>query len=176
MRLIRLLALLFAFPICAVSHASQDAYVLTLGDDQVAVLYTDRLPLSRVQEMRRDYGHDFLWFRRGGRAYVIRDRAFLARVEALFAPQRALEPEQRSVGREESYLDHEIDAIEDRDDGRDLDAATEAHLLELKARMREVSRRQRELDRREEELERKAERELWRMVDEAIRRGVAEHV
>lgn len=176
MRLIHLLTLLFAFPICAVSNAAQDAYVLTLGDDQVAVLYTDRLPLSRVQEMRRDYGHDFLWFRRGGRAYVIRDRAFLARVEALFAPQRALEPEQRSVSREESHLDHAIDAIEDRDDGRDLDAATEAHLLEMKTRMREVSHRQRELERREEELERKAERELWRMVDEAIRRGVAEHV
>lgn len=174
MRLIPLLALLFAFPIGAVGNASKDAYVLTLGDDQVAVLYTDQLPLSRVQEMRRDYGHDFLWFRRAGRAYVIRDRAFLARVEALFAPQRALEPEQRSVNREESRLDDEIDAIGDRDDGRALDAATEAHLRELKARMREVSRRQRELDRREEELERQAERQLWRMLDEAIRRGVAE--
>ena len=167
MKLVSLLTLLFAFPICAGSDASQDAYVLTLGDDQVAVLYTDRLPLSRVQEMRRDYGHDFLWFRRGGRAYVIRDRAFLARVEALFAPQRALEPEQRSVSREESHLDDEIDAIEDRDDGRDLDAATEAHLGELKARMREVSRRQRELERREEELERKAELQLWSKIGRA---------
>ena len=176
MKLVRLLTLLFAFPLCAVSSASQDSYVLTLGDDQVAVLYTDRLPLSRVQEMRRDYGHDFLWFHRGGRAHVIRDRAFLARVEALFAPQRALEPEQRSVSREESRLDDEIDAIEDRDDGRDLDAATETHLGELKARMREVSRRQDELERREEELERQAERQLWRMIDEAIRRGVAERV
>lgn len=175
MRLVRLLILLFAFPICAV-NASQDEYVLTLGDDQVSVLYTDQLPLSRVQEMRRDYGHDFLWFRRGGRAYVIRDRAFLSRVEALFAPKRALRPELRSVNREESHLDDEIDAIEDRDDGRDLDAATEAHLLELKARMREVSRRQHELERREEELEREAELQLWGMVDEAIRRGVAERV
>lgn len=174
MRPLRLLAFLLLIAASAAASASRDAYILTLGGEQTAVLYTDSVPIHRVQELRRDYGNNFLWFQRNGGIYVIRDRAFLSRVEELFAPKRALEPEHRAISREESELDLRIDAIEDRDDGTRLDAATEAHLREMKARMREVSRRERELDRREEQLEREEERVLWRMLDDAIRNGTAE--
>lgn len=173
MRPVRLLAFFLLVSAGVAAYAAHDEYILTIGGEESAVLYTDSLPMHRVEDLRRTYGYNFLWFRRAGVAYVIRDRGFLARVEDLFAPKRALEPEHQLVSRQESDLDRRIDAIEDRDDGKPLDAATAAHLRDLKAQEREVSRRERELDRREEELERQEERQLWRMLDEEIRRGTA---
>jgi hypothetical protein len=46
-------------------------------------------------------------------------------------------------------------------------------MRDLERKQREVEAREKVLDDREEELERVAEYDLWRMVDEAIRNGVA---
>jgi hypothetical protein len=168
-----MIALILAATIYA-GNASRDAYVMAFGDSPSISLNTSGIGINPAVKMRERYGRDFLWVRRNGREYVIRDRALLATIDALFSPQRELEPQQRTVDREESELDHEIDALEDRDeDDKPLTAAEETRLRDLRARERDVSARQRDLDRREEELERKAERQLWRMVDDAIRKGIA---
>jgi len=164
-----------ALLLCVVINANPraDAYVMSFGSDgQSFYMVNESIP--RLQEIKKRYGSDFLWARRDGRAYVIRDRALLSRVSDLFEPQRALEPEVRQVSKEESKLDHEIDSLEDRDeDDRPLTSAERERLHDLKIRYREVERREKELDDRQEELERQAERQLWRMIDRAIHDGVA---
>lgn len=160
-----------------VSASARDAYVLTEGSKvSMALISSDNASIEKVLTLRDRFGADFLWFRRDGREYLIRDSQFLARVNTLFAPMRALEPEQRAVSREESDLDRLIDAIEDRDEGERIDDDTRAHLRDLRARQRDVQRRERELDRREEAMEREAERALWRALDDAIRDGTVERL
>ena len=58
----------------------------------------------------------------------------------------------------------------------DRDTESRHSLREIHARQRVVAERERALDRREEELERVAEEQLWRMIGEAIRSGLAKAV
>lgn len=144
----------------------KDAYVISTGNNST-------LSGASVEELvavRKRIPARSIWVRRGGHEYVIVDETVRRRALALFAPQMALESEQEAVGREEAALDREADRLED------LDTRTEAQkqrLRDLHAQLKVVSRREKELDEREEELERQAERQLWPLLDEAIRSGLA---
>jgi hypothetical protein len=159
----RLFTIIFA-TVSMFSH--KDAYVISTGNNSAISGASVREIVAAVKRLP-DKG---IWVKRGGREYVIVDETTEQQVLALFAPQRALAPEQEAVSREESRLDDQIDALEDRDH---LTAAEERRLSELRAQMRVVSRRERELDEKEQELEREAERQFWSLIDGAIRSKVA---
>jgi hypothetical protein len=171
MRTMLALALLLAAG--AAQADSRGAYVLcSSGSPGCRILISSQTSVRTIKAVRSRYGSaSFLWVRIDGREYVIRDRAFLDRADVLFAPLHALEPEQAKVGQEEKALDREEERLEklagdDETRVRDL-------LRELERKQRDVEAREKVLDDREEELERVAEDDLWRMVDEAIRGGVA---
>jgi hypothetical protein len=170
----RLLGLaLLATSLAATSAVARnrDAYILCSGGRNVSTLISSGInwPADFKDSCSRFDGN-FLWVRRDGRDYIVRDRDFLDRSTALFGPVKQLEPEQRRIAAEEAKLDEEADRLEDRED--DSPAARD-RLREIHRRQREVGDREREIDRREEALEREAERALWRMVDRAISSGVA---
>jgi len=83
--------------------------------------------------LREQRSGDFLWFRRGGKAYVIEDDAMLREARELFTPLRALEPEQEAlrrrqdaVGEEKRELDRQQEDVERQIDGlTDHDGETE---------------------------------------------------
>lgn len=158
-------AALLALPAFA---KSRDAYTFCLGSDQVTLMNGS---LEQFQTIHARYGCNFLWAKRDGVAYLIRDAKFLERAHDLFAPQRALKPEQEAVEKEERELDREEERLEDRED-----RASRERLREIHDRQHVVAERERALDRREEELERVAEEQLWRMIGEAIRSGLAKAV
>lgn len=144
---------------------SRDAYSLCLGADQVTLLNGS---LEHFESLHARYGCNFLWARRDGVGYLVRDPEFLRKARDLFAPQRALKPEQKAVEREERELDREEERLEDRED-----RVSRERLREIHERQRVVAERERALDRREEELERVAEDQLWEMIGQAIKSGVA---
>jgi len=154
----------------AASARTRDAYVLSAGGEPSVAFFSSGASMPQLREVQARHGRDFLWVRRDGREYVIHDAAFLAQAQALFAPMRALNPEVKAVAREEAALDREGDRLEDSEDESQ---AVRDRLREIHARQREIQARERELDRRQEELERVAEAKLWRMVDEAVRSGLA---
>ncbi len=153
--------------------SSRGAYVLcSAGSPGCRILISGQSSIRNVKAVRARYGSaPFLWVRIDGREYVIRDRAFLDRADVLFAPIRALEPEQAKVSREEKELDRKeehLEEVAEHDEARVRD-----RMHELERQLRSVAAREQALDDREEELERVAENDLWRMVDEAVRSGVA---
>jgi DNA repair exonuclease SbcCD ATPase subunit len=120
-------------------------------------------------QMKRFSGR-YIWVRRDGREYLIRDETTILRAEALFAPEARLSPEHEAIAREERRLDRDLDRLEDKDD-RTAEENRELH--ELRVKSRDIERRERELDRRQEALEREAERGFWTLMDDAIRTGTA---
>jgi DNA repair exonuclease SbcCD ATPase subunit len=142
------------------------------------------LDLQRALTIRREHGSHFLWFKRDGHAYVIRDRETLDRIDALFADARAMDPDQerlhakmRPLEDRENDLDREADAISDDDHRTRRD---EEHLRELQRELRDVEsklrdyeREEERLDRRRDRLEMDAEAKMVPIVDDAIRRGIA---
>jgi hypothetical protein len=180
--------LLAAGAVALLASAPRDAYILSGPESRITFSTGADIPQLRAVTAR--FGGDFLWVRRHGNAYVIRDGGLVQRARSFFVPVSALAPAQKAVEREEAKLDREeerLDAIADRvkdsedrtryakDDGRAESRLreTEAKLADVRAKQRDVGRRERELDQREEALEREAERKLWQLVDDAIRRGAA---
>jgi DNA repair exonuclease SbcCD ATPase subunit len=175
------------------SDRAQDAYVLSRGNHGST---TTSGTLEDLEKARRRLSGEFLWVRRFGKEYVIRDRQTLEEAYRLFAPIRSLDPERAAVALRQSRIEAEQTALEREEErlereserlGEDPDPPDETarrrlerRRRELEPRMRALEEREREaeelersIDRREEELEAKAEAELWKRIDAAIARGLA---
>lgn len=159
----------------------RDTYVLNRGDSASV-----GGSLEDLGTLRRRYAGDFLWFRRGGAGYVIRDPGLLADAAAFFEPLRELEPEQSSLARREATLDREDEDNDREEEAIEAEEETrpsperDRRRRTLEDRRRDLSRRQRELakeeralDRRENALEETAERELWKFLDRTVTSGAA---
>jgi len=182
-------ALLLAVGAVALLASSpRDAYIPSGPESRISL--STGAEIRQIRAIQARFGGDFLWVRRHGNAYLIRDAVLVQRAHSFFVPVSALSSAQEAVGREEAKLDHEeerLEAITDwasdsenrtksAKDDRSRESTlreTEAKLVEVRAKQREVSQRERELDQREEALEREAERKLWQLVDDAIRSGAA---
>lgn len=136
----------------------------------------------------RSYDGDVFWARIDGREFVIRDEATLARIDRLFEPMHATDPDMerlhakmRPIEARERKLDREADELSDRDeDDAPLTVAERDHLRDLHRQLKDIESQLRDLEREEDALDHKrdaleadAERQMWRVVDEAIRNGVA---
>ncbi len=148
-------------------------------------------PLESVLRAAKRWQGEFIWVRRGGRQYLIRDAASLAEARAAFRELEALQPshdviEKRlePVNRREQELDEQIDALSDRLDDESLSESKrndlERKLREFEKTMRGVEEQMRAIEKEMEQLERKmdaveevAEKRLHEIVDRAIRKGVA---
>ncbi len=60
--------------------------------------------LDHLTELRRQSNADFIWFRRDGKAYLIRDAATVQQGKALWAPAEALGKQQEELGRQQEAL------------------------------------------------------------------------
>jgi beta-lactamase regulating signal transducer with metallopeptidase domain len=56
--------------------------------------------IDRIREAKARIGEDFMWFRRGGQAYVVRDAATLARVRAVWRVSETNEAKMRALSSE----------------------------------------------------------------------------
>ena len=148
------------------SSAHKDAYILAYED---GITFNAGTDIEHFKQLRQRYTGKYLWVRREGHEYVVRDENTLLRARALFSGQSALAPEQVAVAREETALDRGQDRLENAPDT----AENRRRRGEIRAKLKDVERREEALDRREDELETAAERELWQVVDTAIRVGVA---
>jgi DNA repair exonuclease SbcCD ATPase subunit len=177
--------LLITAAVALLASASRDAFVLSSPGSQVTC--STVADLTSFQSLQTRFGDDFLWVRRHGKSYVIRDASLLQRTHAFFAAVSALAPareaikrEEKKIDREEERLDEIADRASDSEDRRAKSAPSVGELREVRvkleevrARQRSISERERELDQREDALEQEAERKLWRLVDDAIRSGAA---
>lgn len=173
----------------SVRPAPRDTYVLSRGH-----FVSMDGSIDRLEALRDEYGDEFLWVRRGGVRYLVRDSKVLEEAMACFERVSALEPEQDALQHKEESLDREEEALDRRQErleraseiGEDDENAPppdpavateqrdiERRQTEIETRQRELEVVERDLDRREDVLEKEAEAALWKLVDRAIREGAA---
>lgn len=175
-----------------VAGAGRDAHVIVFNESS----YATNVDLDQLLRIRKGRSGDFLWFLRGGRAYIVTDPGVLAAGREILAPVRALSREQEELSarlrpfeeredeldREEERLEDRSERLEGRDDGaakeqrerlealrRELDEKQAA----VKADMRELEAEERRLDDREREVEAVADEQLARLIEDALRKGLA---
>ena len=168
--------------------------------DSITMSGTDR-DIEVARDLRKD-DESLLWFRRGDRAYVIRDPAMLARAKALYAPvselareqgrlggkqgelggrQGGLGARQGDLGRRQAELARD-QAIAELQSGRaDQKAAWEERQRDLESQQQALAReqaalgeQQAELGKRQEQASALASRGMGKLLDEALAQGVAQ--
>ena len=175
----------------------EDAYLLNRGAEHGST--STNLSLEEMVELRKWGSGEFLWVRRGGKKFLIRDRAVLEQAQALFEPLQGLDPEREAlqareqlIEREEAALEREMEEIAARAEGVEDDHGEKAdairaearrqedglrpRLKRLEARERELNAAERSLDEREEAIERKVEERLWVLIDATLARGLGERL
>jgi DNA repair exonuclease SbcCD ATPase subunit len=173
-----LLALVLGSPVLLAGHEpgtarknrDRDSYVFMHGNQWMST----NIDLSEMRELRRVGSGDLLWFRRGGKEYVIQDKVLLQEAKGLFAPLRALDPEREEIHRRERALDRqeeeldreeeEIDRIQDRLSDDDDEDGEDPPRLVSDEELRDLERRSRELEDRKRPL-----REEQRKIEELER-------
>ena len=84
-------------------HDGEDSYVLLSGE-HTSMMNGSTSDIERVRKLRGDSKADFLWFRRAGKEYVVRDPAALQKARDLFKPQMELGQRQAELGSKQAEL------------------------------------------------------------------------
>lgn len=79
------------------SRGDADGYALVRKDREGFTMSGSAADADAVRAARRGIDGDFLWFRRDGKPYVVRDAALLQRAEAAWAPMHALETRMQAL-------------------------------------------------------------------------------
>ncbi len=89
-------------------HVDIDTYAnarngFALIDDDAVTISGSGNDLKTVEQLRKTHT-PMLWFRRGGKAYLVRDSAYIQRAKAIYAPVTALGKQQGALGGEQGRL------------------------------------------------------------------------
>jgi beta-lactamase regulating signal transducer with metallopeptidase domain len=76
---------------------SRAGYALVRKDREGFSMSGDQDDVDAIRAARRSIDDDFIWFRRDGKAYVVRDAALLARAKAAWQPTDALDAQMQSL-------------------------------------------------------------------------------
>ncbi|MGD0222809.1 MAG: M56 family metallopeptidase [Terriglobia bacterium] len=83
---------------------SGEPWMFTSGEDFIMGGYWRDIEVEPLKALRRESNADFIWFRRNGKAYLIRDAATVQQAKSYWAPQEALGKQQEELGRQQEAL------------------------------------------------------------------------
>jgi hypothetical protein len=133
------------------AQGSDNGYALVRPNGHGASVSGNGADWSDIEAAKRKIPGDFLWFRQGGKAYVVRDPGVLARAIDAWAPVDRLGEEMNGYGREMDQHGKVMEAL-----GRDMEKA--AGNIDRKPdraferKMAALSRQQEQLGRQMEKL------------------------
>ncbi len=82
-----------------------DAYAIVKGNGSGQMSFNGNIHTSDLEKARKQAGgKDFLWFERGGKAYIVDDPATLAQIEAMYKPMEDLGRQQEELGKKQEAL------------------------------------------------------------------------
>jgi hypothetical protein len=174
----------------ATVRSTGDSFVLLEGEGRNATMSGSTSDVDEAMRLRSG-NEPLLYVRRDGLSYVVRDAATLRQAEALFEPQRKLGGQQRALGSRQRDLGAKQRAL-----GQRQAALARAHLSgggwsdEARRQQQELGREQRglgeqqsvlgaeqaRLGRQQSELAGQARVAVRALVDDALRRGLAQRV
>ena len=188
----RTLFLLLVALATSMMGAEQFSYIYKRGDH---THIRSSANIEKMVALSKRWSGEYIWLKRNGKEYLIRDAAVLAEVRNAFAELHAYEPKLRAAEERLRPVERKMDRIEERmddlsdrlGDDDDLDSATrgelERQLREAERELEEVERTygpaERETERMEREhdrLEEIAEERFEKIVFRAVDQGKAERV
>jgi hypothetical protein len=125
----------------AMSARSDDGYALVRDGKSGISISGSATDSADLKRMRKQLGGEFLWFRDGGKGYVIQDAATLARVRAAWEPVERLGEQMNVYGQEMNRHGQAMNAL-----GAEMSKAgqgmqpDQAKLASIQRRMGEVGR------------------------------------
>jgi hypothetical protein len=185
--------LLVSAPAALASGHSDDrfSYILFSEGSRSTTMSGSLDELGRARALRRG-NEALLYVRRDGNAWIIRDSATLRRAQAIFEPQQALGARQAALGSRQAALGSRQAALgaEQGRLGRLQSGAKPARQLELGRQQHELGRQQNELGRQQNllgqqqsalgreqaRLAREADVQFRALLEDAIRRGIAQRI
>jgi hypothetical protein len=180
-----------AVEVHARSGAGRDSYSIVVRGTWMS----SNQSVPQMEAMIERFQGDYVWFRRHGKVYLVRDAARREEARQIFDgpdPEReSLERERRAFERREKELDREQNRLEEAsDDMEDADADEEGPALdeagrqrlddmkakhrEIASEMRELEAKDRDLDRRADAIEKRDEAKFWVLADGWIADGTAQ--
>ena len=82
-----------------------NSYAIVKGDGSGQMSFNGNIHSSELDKARKQAsGKDFLWFERGGKAYIVDDPATLAQIEAMYKPMEDLGRQQDELGKKQEAL------------------------------------------------------------------------
>src|SRR2546426_754022 len=100
----RLLALTLAVAPAALAHDDRRDSWVVVRSDKGATMHGDISDLESARKHLKEFGTGYLWFRRDGRQYVVRDGKVLEAIEEAVKPQEELGEEQGHLGERQADL------------------------------------------------------------------------
>ena len=87
------------------------SYALVQGADRQGIMSGNSSDFDEVAQAKRSVSGDFLWFRKGGKSYLIQDPAALAKMNEAYAPVKRLSAEMDVYGKEMDVHGKQMDAL-----------------------------------------------------------------
>lgn len=79
-------------------------FVIVSGKSDSLTMSGTQEDAEQVEELRKKIQGDFIWFRRDGKSYIIRDQATIDHAKAFWAPQEELGKKQEELGEQQEAL------------------------------------------------------------------------
>jgi beta-lactamase regulating signal transducer with metallopeptidase domain len=85
-------------------HDDAERFVIVTANSDSLTMSGTTEDGMRVEELREKIPGDFIWFRRDGKSYIIRDQATFDRAKGFWAPQEVLGRKQEELGKQQEAL------------------------------------------------------------------------
>jgi beta-lactamase regulating signal transducer with metallopeptidase domain len=93
------------------SYVSVSSSYTSIGTDASVGSVGSESGSGFVNSLRQSFSGDFIWFIRGGKAYIIRDPAMIKQAMDFFAPAQELGRQQEALGKQQEALGAQQEAL-----------------------------------------------------------------
>ncbi len=138
--------------------AHEDAYALVRANKTGMTMSGDTRDIADVEKIKQRVHGDFLWARRGGKAYLVQDPAVIARVEEAWKPAEAVDAQMDALNAKMAIPEHQMDALSKQMEAiSGANSPADAAMEKSSAQMEALSRQQEALGAQMETLGRRME-------------------
>ncbi|MDM5176347.1 M56 family metallopeptidase [Massilia sp. DJPM01] len=109
-------------PVSITKGVGEMSYALVQGAERKGMLSGDSRDFDDIDAAKHTVKGDFLWFRQGGKAYVVQDPALIARVTEAYAPLKRLGDQMDVHGKEMEKHGKVVEQL-----GREMERTAGAH-------------------------------------------------
>jgi beta-lactamase regulating signal transducer with metallopeptidase domain len=120
----------------------EDGYALVGDGEKGAAMTGSSADWDAIKQLRRNVKGEFLWFRDGGKSWIVQDQDTLAKARAAWAPVNRLGEQMNVYGKEMEKHGKVMDAL-----GKEMEQAA-AGMQPNQHRLREVQRKMDEVGRK----------------------------